>query len=125
PITGRVTTTTAQPANQQQQQARQIGAQQISQSLTTIAQDSLKDSIHIPPTVIVNQGEKIEIFVRRDLDFSALYPDPVKQEVLRLRQGGALRGTVDPTPLPLRYSPSIVSSGEPLVIRAPAIVRKP
>ena len=47
PLTGRVTTTTAQPANQQQQQARQIGAQQISQSLTTIAQESLKDSINI------------------------------------------------------------------------------
>ena len=125
PLTGRVTTTTAQPANQQQQQARQIGAQQVSQSLTTIAQESLRDSINIPPTIIVNQGEKIEIFVRRDLDFSALYPDPVKQEVRRLRQGGGLRFDVNPTPLPVPYSPSIVSSGEPLVIRAPGIVRKP
>ena len=125
PLTGRVTTTTAQPGNQQQQQARQIGAQQVSQSLTTIAQESLKDSINIPPTIVVNQGEKIEIFVRRDLDFSAVYPDPVKQEVRRLRQGGALRGDVDPTPLPLPYSPTFAGSGEPMVIRAPGIVRKP
>ena len=125
PLTGRVTTTTAQPGNQQQQQARQIGAQQVSQSLTTIAQESLKDSINIPPTIIVNQGERIEIFVRRDLDFSGLYPDPVKQEVRRLRQGGTLRADVDPTPLPLPYSPSFAGSDEPKIIRAPAIVRKP
>ena len=125
PLTGRVTTTTAQPGNQQQQQARQIGAQQVSQSLTTIAQESLKDSINIPPTIIVNQGERIEIFVRRDLDFSGLYPDSVKQEVRRLRQGGTLRADVDPTPLPLPYSPSFAGSDEPKIIRAPAIVRKP
>ena len=125
PLTGRVTTTTAQPGNQQQQQARQIGAQQVSQSLTTIAQESLKDSINIPPTIIVNQGEKIEIFVRRDLDFSGLYPNPVKQEASRLRHGGFVRADVDPTPLPLPFPPSFAEPGEPKIIRAPAIVRKP
>ena len=41
--------------------------------------EALKNSINIPPTIHVDQGTRIIVFVRRDLDFSALYPDPVKE----------------------------------------------
>jgi type IV secretion system protein VirB10 len=123
PATGRYTTVQTQP-NQNQQNARQIGAQQISQTLTTLAQDALKDSINIPPTIHVDQGTRIEIFVKRDLDFSALFPDPVRVEAMRLRRGGAPRYDVDPTPAPIYAEP--VPMEPPVYLSPPrAIVRKP
>lgn len=100
PTTGSYTTVTTQP-DQSAQQARQIASQQVSQTMTGMANEALKDSINIAPTIHVDQGERIEIFVRRDLDFSAVYTDPVKLETARLRRGGAVRRDVDPTPLPL------------------------
>lgn len=85
PLTGQTTQTQTQ-ANQSVMQARQIGAQQISQSLTNIAQEALKDSIKIPPTIYVDQGAPIIVFVKRDLDFSGLYPDPVKEALRELKR---------------------------------------
>ena len=84
PITGHVTTTTTQPVASQNQ-ARQIGAQQASQTLTQLAQEALRNSINIPPTILVDQGTQISIFVKRDLDFSAFYADPVKEALRELR----------------------------------------
>ena len=66
--------------------ARQIAAQQTSQSLTNIAQQALQNSINIPPTVYIDQGTKINIFVKRDLDFSYLYADPVKEALRELKR---------------------------------------
>ena len=85
PVTGQTTQTQSQ-ANQSVMQARQIGAQQIAQSLTNIAQEALKDSIKIPPTIYVDQGAPIIVFVKRDLDFSGLYPDPVKEALRELKR---------------------------------------
>ena len=51
---------------------------------------ALRDSINIPPTIHVDQGSRIMVFVRRDLDFAAFYPDPVRealQEIRRERSG--------------------------------------
>ncbi len=74
-------------------QARQIAAQNSSQTLTTISQDALKNSINIPPTIYLDQGTRIIVFVRRDLDFSAFYPDPVKEALkeLKLERAGLPR----------------------------------
>jgi len=65
----------------------QTQAQQtISQTMSDMANTALADSIKIPPTVHVDQGTQIMVFVRRDLDFSSLYPDPVKEAVNELRR---------------------------------------
>jgi type IV secretion system protein VirB10 len=91
PVTGAITQTqTGVNQNQLNLQARQIAAQNVSQTLTNIAQEALRNSINIPPTIYLDQGTRIIVFVRRDLDFSAFYPDPVKealQEIKRERAG--------------------------------------
>ncbi|KAF2991426.1 type IV secretion system protein VirB10 (plasmid) [Methylocystis sp. MJC1] len=65
--------------------ARQIGAQAASQAITRMAEEALKDEIHIPPTIYVDQGTRILVFVKRDLDFSDLYADPVKEALYELK----------------------------------------
>jgi type IV secretion system protein VirB10 len=87
PVTGVVTQTqTGVNQNQMALQARQIAAQNVSQTLTNIAQEALRNSINIPPTIYLDQGTRIIVFVRRDLDFSALYPDPVKEALRELKR---------------------------------------
>jgi type IV secretion system protein VirB10 len=87
PVTGVVTQTqTGVNQNQMTLQARQIAAQNVSQTLTHIAQEALRNSINIPPTIYLDQGTRIIVFVRRDLDFSALYPDPVKEALRELKR---------------------------------------
>lgn len=87
PATGIVTQTqTGAGQGQLSLQARQIAAQNVSQTLTNIAQEALKNAINIPPTIHLDQGTRIIVFVRRDLDFSALYPDPVKEALQELRR---------------------------------------
>ncbi|WID99767.1 type IV secretion system protein VirB10 (plasmid) [Bosea vestrisii] len=87
PVTGLTTTTQIGASGTNQGlQARQIAAQNVSQTLTNIAQEALKNSINIPPTIHLDQGTRITVFVRRDLDFAALYPDPVKEALRELRR---------------------------------------
>ncbi|MFW8609954.1 MULTISPECIES: type IV secretion system protein VirB10 [Rhizobium] len=65
----------------------QTQAQQtLSQTMAEMANMTLKDSISIPPTIYVDQGTEIMVFVRKDLDFSSLYPDPIKEAVNELRR---------------------------------------
>ena len=91
PLTGITTTTQTGGGGgfTQTDRARQIAAQTTSQTLTQLAQDALRESIAIPPTIHLDQGTRVIVFVRRDLDFSALYPDPVREalrEIQRERQ---------------------------------------
>lgn len=91
PVTGLVTSTQSGGGqNSQALQARQIAAQNVSQTLTNIAQEALKNSINIPPTIYLDQGSRIIVFVRRDLDFSSLYPDPVKEALRELKREHAV-----------------------------------
>lgn len=85
PITGEVTEIEEKP-NEDAASAQQIAAQQISQTLNNIAEEALSDSIKIPPTIHVDQGSRVVVFVRRDLDFSNLYPDPVKEALREIRR---------------------------------------
>jgi type IV secretion system protein VirB10 len=77
PVTGAITTTQLpQSGGQQLTNARQIAAQTTAQTLTTLAQEALRDSLQVTPTIHVDQGSRILVFVNRDLDFSSLYPEP-------------------------------------------------
>jgi type IV secretion system protein VirB10 len=88
PITGQVTTIQRDLSGQERiANARQIGAAQTANTLTQLAQEALKDGLAVQPTINVDQGEPIIVFVWRDLDFSRLYPDPVKEALQELKQG--------------------------------------
>ncbi|WP_271898970.1 type IV secretion system protein VirB10 [Candidatus Phyllobacterium onerii] len=63
------------------------GAALAVQNFTQLAQEALKAQINIPPTITIDQGTPVSIFVRRDLDFSDLYPDPVMQKLKELKKG--------------------------------------
>ena len=78
PITG-ISVTVTTNGSQTAADAQKIAVQKSTDTINQIAQDALKDSSKIPPTISVDQGAKIVIFVKRDLDFSAFYPDPLKQ----------------------------------------------
>ncbi|ELA9292963.1 TPA: type IV secretion system protein VirB10 [Vibrio parahaemolyticus] len=43
------------------------------QGMEQAATEALRNSINIPPTLYKNQGERVSIFVARDLDFSDVY----------------------------------------------------
>lgn len=73
--------------------ARALAAQTLSQEMTKTAQMALQESINIPPTVHVDQGTDIIVMVRRDLDFSRFYPDPVAVALKELKRGGGFYGT--------------------------------
>lgn len=74
--------TSSSTSSDAQTQAQQT----VSQTMAEMANIALKDSINIPPTIYIDQGTQIMVFVRKDLDFSSLYPDPVRQAVDELRR---------------------------------------
>ena len=53
-----------------------------------MANSTLKEQMTIPPTINIDQGAPIIVFVRRDLDFSWLYDDPVKEALRQLKHPG-------------------------------------
>jgi type IV secretion system protein VirB10 len=59
-----------------------------------MAEMALSNDINIPPTINVDQGTRIIVFVKRDLDFSDLYPDPVKEALYEPRHPGKARRSV-------------------------------
>ena len=97
PVTGAVTTITNEPSRTAAQ-ARSIATEKSSAILQDIANEAFKESSKIPPTIYIAQGEAIIVYLRRDLDFSDFYADPVRQEMMRLKRGGQIRRNVDPTP---------------------------
>ena len=84
--------TTAAGATTTAQQAQTQAQQTAGQTANDLANTALKESINIPPTIIIDQGTRIDVLVKRDLDFSDLYLDPVRQALNELRrslhQGG-------------------------------------
>jgi type IV secretion system protein VirB10 len=68
------------------QQAEETARQTIAETFSDMAKDALSDQLKIPPTIHVDQGERIFIYVRQDLDFSALYQDPVDEELEAIKR---------------------------------------
>ncbi len=59
-----------------------------------MANQVLSENLQIPPTIHVHQGERIFVYVRQDLDFSSLYPDPLDEalrEIQHERKGAQAR----------------------------------
>lgn len=98
PVTGQTITVTYGGSGSQRD-ARSIAFDKSSTALQQLAQEAFRDSQNIPPTIYVDQGTPVVVFVRRDLDFSALYADPVQEELARLKRGGRPKTAIDPTPL--------------------------
>ncbi|MBZ9747668.1 type IV secretion system protein VirB10 [Mesorhizobium sp. CO1-1-7] len=65
--------------------AEDIARSTIAQTFSDMANQALGESLKIPPTVSVPQGERIFVFVRQDLDFSAVYDDPVSEALEEIR----------------------------------------
>lgn len=60
--------------------------QTIAQTFSDMANTVLKDNINIPPTITVDQGAAIFVFVRHDLDFSDFYEDPVVEALKQIKK---------------------------------------
>ena len=69
------------PSYQAESQAQQT----ISQTMSDMANTALRDEINIPPTIHVDQGSQIAVFVQRDLDFSSLYESPLREALDELK----------------------------------------
>lgn len=62
-----------------------IARSTIAKTFSDMANQVLGDSLNIPPTISVPQGERIFVYVRQDLDFSALYEEPVAEQLKEIR----------------------------------------
>ena len=68
------------------QRAEELARETLAQTFSDMANQALGDSLRIPPTISVGQGERIFVFVRQDLAFSALYEDPVEEALKEIRR---------------------------------------
>jgi type IV secretion system protein VirB10 len=66
--------------------AEELARETLAQTFSDMANQALGDSLRIPPTISVSQGERIFVFVRQDLDFSAIYEDPVTEALKEIRR---------------------------------------
>ncbi|WP_246777712.1 type IV secretion system protein VirB10 [Rhizobium sp. BG4] len=83
---GTVTSIPQDNGTTSQDRAREIAAETIASGIQQLATEAFQDSRNIRPTIHIAQGSDITVFVTRDLDFSDLYPDPVREEFDRLRR---------------------------------------
>ncbi|MET3594637.1 type IV secretion system protein VirB10 [Mesorhizobium shonense] len=73
------------------QNAEETARETIARTFSDMANQALGDSLKIKPTISVSQGERIFVFVRQDLDFSAMYDDPVTEALKEVRRERGLR----------------------------------
>ncbi|WP_117196077.1 type IV secretion system protein VirB10 [Rhizobium terrae] len=65
--------------------AADLARQTIAQTFSDMANQALSENLKIPPTISIQQGERIFVYVRQDLDFSAMYPDPVEEALKEIK----------------------------------------
>lgn len=68
------------------QEAAAIARERVSATFADMANQALADQLKIPPTIHVDQGTRIFVYVRQDLDFSGLYKDPVTEELKAIKR---------------------------------------
>ncbi len=73
------------------QSGADLARETIAQTFSDMANQALGENLRIPPTISVNQGERIFIFVRQDLDFSEYYDDPVTEAMKEIQRERRLR----------------------------------
>ncbi|MBZ5763118.1 type IV secretion system protein VirB10 [Rhizobium sp. VS19-DR104.2] len=83
---GTVTSIPQDNGTTSQDRAREIAAETIASGIQQLATEAFQDTKNIKPTIHIAQGSDITVFVTRDLDFSDLYPDPVREAFERLRR---------------------------------------
>jgi len=71
--------------NSNSDEAAELARQTIAQTFSDMANQALSENLKIPPTISVHQGERIFVYVRQDLDFSAMYPDPVEEALKEIK----------------------------------------
>jgi type IV secretion system protein VirB10 len=72
--------------NDDAEDAEALARETIAQSFSDMANQALSENLRIPPTISVPQGERIFVYVRQDLDFAALYDDPVTEALKEIRR---------------------------------------
>jgi len=72
--------------NDDAEDAEALARDTIAQTFSDMANQALSENLRIPPTISVSQGERIFVYVRQDLDFSALYDDPVTEALKEIRR---------------------------------------
>ena len=88
---GRVTRIPQDSRSSSQDRAREIAAETIASGIQQLGNEAFQDGRNIRPTIHIQQGSEINVFVTRDLDFSALYRDPVRERFDRLRRQRSAR----------------------------------
>lgn len=73
-------------ANDDAEDAEALARETIAQTFSDMANQALSENLRIPPTISVPQGERIFVYVRQDLDFAALYDDPVTEALKEIRR---------------------------------------
>ncbi|AQT48020.1 TrbI/VirB10 family protein [Bartonella choladocola] len=68
-------------------EARELAARTFAQAIQDMASEEFRSANSIPDTIHIDQGTEIAVFVKKDLDFSQLYPDPVLEKYRELRNG--------------------------------------
>jgi type IV secretion system protein VirB10 len=73
------------------ERAKDLTRDTISRTFSDMANTVLSENLRIPPTISVAQGERIFVYVRQDLDFSAFYADPVVEAMKEIRRERGLK----------------------------------
>lgn len=73
-------------ASDDAEDAEALARETIAQTFSDMANQALSENLRIPPTISVPQGERIFVYVRQDLDFAALYDDPVTEALKEIRR---------------------------------------
>lgn len=64
----------------------ELARETIAETFSDMANTVLSENLRIAPTISVHQGERLFVYVRQDLDFSAVYDDPVTEAMKEIRR---------------------------------------